>query len=279
MKKIYLTFTLLISVLFLNGQNYEYGITLTGINAITGNYQVALTITPDFDQSSPASTADMGLVINLPSNLTIGNFRSGDTGIQPFEWSALQEVSYDGGTTDLIQLYRQEFIPNTITHTAFQTLTLVLFDVIPETGGNPTSGELLLSVDYTDGGTGNTYESYLNVDLTGGNTQDYFSNFDPGADSINFGTLSTTTNSLENLQVSVYPNPTPDILNIASTNKSVNYSLFNILGQNVKINGTVNNNSRKSINISHLPDGVYLLKLEDENNLKTKKTFKIIKKK
>jgi len=253
MKKAYLTLTLFTFALILQAQTYEYSLSFLGTNPSTGNYQIALIATPDFDQSTPASTADIGAAVYLPSDCSIGNFEAGDVGIQPFEWSAIQEASYDGGATDLIQLYRQEFIPNNITHTTSQPLTLVKFDVIPDSGTNPTSGEIIFGADYTDVPTGNTYESFMNVDLTGGNTQDYFSIFDPTANSVSFSTLSI--------------NEGP-----------VSYSIFNVLGQSVKSNGFIGANSNQSISLNNLPDGIYILKVQDDQNL-SKKSFKIIKKK
>jgi len=279
MKKAYLTLTLFTFALLLQAQTYEYSLSFQGTNPSTGNYQIALIATPDFDQSTPASTADIGAAVYLPSDCSIGNFEAGDVGIQPFEWSAIQEASYDGGTTDLIQLYRQEFIPNNITHSVSQPLTLVKFDVIPDSGVNPTSGEIIFGADYTDVPTGNTYESFMNVDLTGGNTQDYFSIFDPSANSVSFSTLSINEGpALTDLEISVYPNPTPDVIHLVTKNTGISYSIFNVLGQSVKSNGFIGANSNQSINLNNLPDGIYILKVQDEQNL-SKKSFKIIKKK
>lgn len=276
MKKNYFTTIFLCLTTLISAQSYEYSLSFEGINSSTGNYQIALIATPDFEQTSPASTSDIGAVLNLPSGLTIGNFAFGNAGIREFEWSAIQEVSYDGGVTDLIQLYRQEFIPNTITHSANQPLTLIKFDIINESGtGNPTSGELAFANDFMDGGTGNTYESFMNVDLTGGSTQDYFSNFDPTASSINFSTLSNNNFGFEDTIVSIYPNPTNGIINIQSNN-TISYSIYNMLGQSVKLNGLLESNISKTVSLSHLPDGIYILKAQDNN--KNSKSFKIIKK-
>ena len=147
MKKNYLTSAfLLIATFVINAQNYEYSLSFLGNNTSTGNYQIALVATPDFDQSIPAPTADMGAALYIPSGYTIGNFVAGNSGLQFFEWANSQENSYDGGVTDLVQLLRTDIMANNFTHTIGQTIELVLFDIISDSGNgnNPTSGEIIL---------------------------------------------------------------------------------------------------------------------------------------
>ena len=71
--------------------------------------------------------------------------------------------------------------------------------------------------------------------------------------------------------VSLYPNPTRDILNI-ETNSAIklNYTVINYLGQVVK-SGSIENNS---LNVSNLNAGVYILQINDGQKSVTKKFIK-----
>ncbi len=282
MKKSYLTSALLLIATFvINAQNYEYSLSFVGTNLSTGNYQIALVATPDFDQSTPAPTADMGAAVYIPTGYTIGNFAAGNSGLQFFEWANNQENSFDGGVTDLVQLLRTDIIANNFIHTNDQAIELVLFDIISDAGNgnNPTSGEIILAENTDQDVIDNFYESFTNINLQDGNgIQDYFSSHSPSANSINFATLSVPNNLISQgkTKISVYPNPTNDIINI-TTSKSINYELFNVLGQTVKINGNIANNNTKTISLSQLPDGLYILKTEDQN--KNLKSFRILKNK
>ncbi len=66
--------------------------------------------------------------------------------------------------------------------------------------------------------------------------------------------------------VSVYPNPTTDVINIDFVNMENEYKLeiFNLLGQTVRFKNLDGRNN--SINISSLTAGVYFVKIKDLNN-------------
>ncbi|RLZ06864.1 CotH kinase family protein [Faecalibacter macacae] len=69
----------------------------------------------------------------------------------------------------------------------------------------------------------------------------------------------------------VYPNPTSDVLNIASASKSeITYTISTILGQNVE-SGI---NKDQKLNVSHLNKGVYLIELKQDNKRVVKKFIK-----
>ncbi|MFT4645338.1 MAG: hypothetical protein ACI8ZX_001754 [Planctomycetota bacterium] len=77
-----------------------------------------------------------------------------------------------------------------------------------------------------------------------------------------------------NNQVNVYPNPTNNLITIESKLKiKSNHLIFNLFGQNLSNQVSIRdqNNQKTTINISHLPSGIYSLRLE--NHL-----IKIIKK-
>ncbi|WP_147676031.1 T9SS type A sorting domain-containing protein [Algibacter pacificus] len=82
-------------------------------------------------------------------------------------------------------------------------------------------------------------------------------------------TLSTET--ISPTAFTIYPNPVNHILNIKTPNQKYNYSIYNIQGQVVLKNM---NQTSKTINVSKLPSGIYLLKLYSNNY---SQNFKIIK--
>ena len=75
--------------------------------------------------------------------------------------------------------------------------------------------------------------------------------------------------AVNKVEYSVYPNPTSNFLNIETMDSVKNINLLNTLGQNVY------EGNSKQINISNLSKGMYLLKIEFENNIIV--TDKIIK--
>lgn len=80
-----------------------------------------------------------------------------------------------------------------------------------------------------------------------------------------------------NLELSVYPNPTTDIIYLKikeSSFESIQYQLFDINGRLVENNKVFGNST--IIQMGKYPEAIYLLKVLDNN--KEVKTFKIIKK-
>ncbi|ANW95393.1 hypothetical protein AXE80_03470 [Wenyingzhuangia fucanilytica] len=83
--------------------------------------------------------------------------------------------------------------------------------------------------------------------------------------------LSTKNNTLNNL--SVYPVPTSDVLNIQLKSlESVHIDLLNLAGVKIISKEIKQNNS--TINLSDLPSGIYLLRLNDGENISVKKIVK-----
>jgi serine protease AprX len=86
-------------------------------------------------------------------------------------------------------------------------------------------------------------------------------------------TLANEDFSISN--VSVYPNPTNDILNVSSLNNEINnYSIFDLQGRKVYSN-KVNNLNNFSLDITNLNSGIYIIELYSENG---KYSQKIVKK-
>jgi hypothetical protein len=82
----------------------------------------------------------------------------------------------------------------------------------------------------------------------------------------NNNTLSSADFNQNNLQVSLYPNPATDILNIEMTNEIKSIEIYNIQGQKVM------SSNQKQINISDLAAGLYMVRIQDvDNAIATKK--------
>ena len=88
------------------------------------------------------------------------------------------------------------------------------------------------------------------------------------SDASTLGTLSTkeSTSSFAKQQLVIYPNPTSDKVYIKG-DKVSEAEIYSMDGR--KLNTTLNGD--QSINVSHLPKGVYLLKLKIKNEITTKK--------
>lgn len=78
---------------------------------------------------------------------------------------------------------------------------------------------------------------------------------------------------LDNSTVSVYPNPVKDILTISSDVEVQNVFIYDLSGKQVYSEGV--NNKHTQLNLSHLATGIYVLKAETKEVVKT---FKIVKK-
>lgn len=78
-------------------------------------------------------------------------------------------------------------------------------------------------------------------------------------------TLSIDSNSL--VSISIYPNPTSDIIKISGNLIEANYSMFSIIGKKVKA-GKVTD---EGIIVSDLSTGNYILKISTDNNVITRK--------
>ena len=69
-----------------------------------------------------------------------------------------------------------------------------------------------------------------------------------------------------NLEVSLYPNPVRDILNIEIENDIQSIEIYNIQGQKVI------SSNQKQINVSDLAAGMYMVRIQDvDNNIATEK--------
>lgn len=78
-----------------------------------------------------------------------------------------------------------------------------------------------------------------------------------------------TKTTLNNNNISIYPNPTNDVLNISSDNIILKTTILTIDGKIIK--EEVNN---KSINVADLVRGIYFIQISTNNNIITEKFIK-----
>lgn len=82
-----------------------------------------------------------------------------------------------------------------------------------------------------------------------------------------------STEEVEKTDISFYPNPVSDVLNINNTsNKTYHIRLVNILGQAVA-DASVLGNSTQAIPVSQLPEGMYMIEYSDGGNRMFTKKF------
>lgn len=100
--------------------------------------------------------------------------------------------------------------------------------------------------------------------------------FDPGSQDFslivsgNNITLSTSEIQLSN--ISIYPNPTSNIVFVEGLTSDFNYKVFDIQGRT--INDGIINNQNNQVQLTNLNSGVYFIKIFDDNTSVTKKIIK-----
>ena len=89
----------------------------------------------------------------------------------------------------------------------------------------------------------------------------------------NVGNFPLLTNEIKENKFSIYPNPSSEIVSIISYEKNINFtvSIFDIFGKKV-IHKFINPNQ---INISYLPKGQYIMKIESKEDTINEKLLKI----
>jgi len=81
---------------------------------------------------------------------------------------------------------------------------------------------------------------------------------------------SNKINDIETQNIEIFPNPTNKILFINGISENSKISIYDVLGKEVLNLETTNN----QVNISNLQCGIYVLKIENENGIVTKKFIK-----
>ncbi|QMU66235.1 MAG: T9SS type A sorting domain-containing protein [Flavobacteriaceae bacterium] len=119
------------------------------------------------------------------------------------------------------------------------------------------------------------YGKVLIGSVTGDTSLEVVFNYDTATNKtfsiVDLNDAPLSTQEFENdMQISVYPNPTTDYLNIETELEINTIEMYSLQGQ--KIASYKNQNS---INVSHLSEGIYFLKLTDSFN--RTETIKFIK--
>lgn len=95
--------------------------------------------------------------------------------------------------------------------------------------------------------------------------------------SFEYQSSTDITSITENNNIAVYPNPTSNFINIAinsSSKRVASLYLINSIGNKVKDINTTSNINKLKINVSDMPNGLYYLKVDFEDN--SSETLKII---
>ncbi|MDR0798699.1 MAG: GEVED domain-containing protein, partial [Dysgonamonadaceae bacterium] len=96
--------------------------------------------------------------------------------------------------------------------------------------------------------------------------------FDIHGETLSFSTIITGIDDILENPLSIYPNPVIDELNIKNGNLKINsVQILDITGGIIyNLQSTINN----SINVSSLPQGVYLIRINTDNGVKTERFIK-----
>ncbi len=105
------------------------------------------------------------------------------------------------------------------------------------------------------------YSAFDGRDLTPGST------IETGADQSGCNILGVADNSFN--QISIYPNPTNDILNINTFNNIDKIEVYDMLGRLVKTR-----DNSKTINLNSLSSGLYIVNIHSNNIIISKKVVK-----
>ena len=133
---------------------------------------------------------------------------------------------------------------------------------------------IAFSVDYTNTNTGATTDefTFFVEDVTGGFNGLFTATFEINNDC----TVGTREILLDGDQLSVYPNPATDLLNIESLDQAVQMeqiSIFNSQGQLVLGHQVQHLVGKAQINVGHLPTGIYLVQVRTAKGVMAKKVL------
>lgn len=241
-------------------QQYDFGIVHNGSN----NFSIVAT--PDYD-ATDTDVSDIGFTLMLPSgnsdvtNLTQFNGRT---------WTATQVTEAQFSNAGINSNGRDGFAMNLppgqtiLSHTNGTPFVLVSFDIsnIPTTG----QMEILLNTDPIAIALNGALDSFYNSNIDSTSTQDYFGEITSGQGTFMFSTLSINDVVEEDLSVSVYPNPASEFITVEASFQIDSVELLDISGKQV-----LKTTQTNAIIVSHLPDGIYLLKIATSKGSLTEK--------
>ena len=209
---------------------------------------------PTWAGTTITANAELGFVTNIP--LTISNAKmyvavwSPDAGIQ-------------------VRLKAEDHADNTHTVETEATTTVAnAWEVLEFDMANEAPGTAALQTGIDNGWVYNKVSIFFNFGVDGATAGEKTYYFDNA--SFSQPILGVEKNEFSNNLI-LYPNPVEDILNINTTSKITNIKIYNILGKKVK---EIKKLENSFLNISDLNGGIYLLKIESETGLVTKKIVK-----
>ena len=260
MKQFYTIFIALVLSFTGFSQNYQFGIVHN-----TG-YNFSVVATPNFDVTD-SDVSDIGFALMLPAG------DANVTNVTTFEgrlWSATEVTAAQFTNVGIDSEGRDGFAMNLppgqtiLSHTMNTPFVLVSFDI----SNMPTTGdmEILDNSDPIAIALGGAVDSFYNSNIDGTTTQNYFGGLMPGQDSFSFDTLSVEQVLLEDVDISIYPNPSSDVMTISTNLVVTELILFDILGKKVL---TLENS--KIFKVNKLNAGVYMLKIKTTKGSLTKK--------
>ena len=145
-------------------------------------------------------------------------------------------------------------------------------------GGDDVNHELIFTPTLS---TWNSYHiplsNFTGLVTKGHIAQLIFSGLPVGAgtlfvDNVYFTTAALSNQSFDMAKISMYPNPTSNMLTITSANKMDAITVYSVVGQEVM---NVNVNADNTVlNVSGLQDGIYLVKVISEGKVSTSKFIK-----
>ncbi|MGB4129202.1 MAG: C10 family peptidase [Bacteroidales bacterium] len=81
-------------------------------------------------------------------------------------------------------------------------------------------------------------------------------------------------NLIDNINLSIYPNPASDIIFVETNEKIINVNIFNNLGQSI-FEQNYESQSKIQINIDNINPGIYIIEVETISGFKTRKPINI----
>ena len=255
--------------------NIDQTITITGLpdNLIDGDTKYDLTISVD-KENSDASYADV-----QPETISVTNIDSTiELIILTQESDNSTVTSEDGETTDIIKVYLNKKPAGNVT--------------IKITVSDPTEGKTDISEIVFNK---NTWDIKTPVTITGisddekdGDVEYYItfyidkSQTDANIYKIDSKTvkvtnrdkIATTINNNDNINITIYPNPTDNNISIISSKESFNFiKIINIKGMIAKSLEFESVNS-KTINISELASGLYIIEFGNNQRIFSLRFYK-----
>ena len=244
-------------------QGYEFGI------VHNSDFNFSIVAVPSFD-ATDTDISDIGFTLMLPAgNADITNLSQ----FSGRNWTANQVTATQLTGLGLGDGTRDAFIVNLppgqtiLSHSISTPFVLLTFDV----SNSPTSGllEILLNTDPIAQGLSGVADSFYNSNIDNTSTQDYYAGVVSGQENFMLETLTIDAIEVEPYTISVYPNPTIDILHVSTNLEVQKLILYDILGKQI----TTLKNS-KSMTVEHLRSGVYFIKIMTEAGTLTKRIIK-----